>query len=106
VGELSHGRLGCVRSRLRLPREFKLAHQNRGAWDDPARAKEAGFEAKTATPEVLSAVVRRLLPAELRSRGIADPVAVCTKIALRLDGMVSEPAAETAEAVFKRLGGD
>jgi hypothetical protein len=68
--------------------------------------KEAGFEAKTATPEVLSAVVRRLLPAELRSRGIADPVAVCTKIALRLEGMVSEPAAETAEAVFKRLGGD
>lgn len=66
--------------------------------------KEAGFEAKTATPQVLGAVVRRVLPAELRSLRVSDPEAICTKIAVTLEGMVSEPASETAEAVFKRLG--
>ena len=68
--------------------------------------KEAGFEAKTATPQVLGAVVRLVLPGELRSRRVADPEAICSEIALTLEGMTSEPAAETAEAVFKRLGGD
>jgi hypothetical protein len=67
--------------------------------------KEAGFEAKTASPQVLGAVVRRVLPAELRSLRVDDPEGICTKIALALEGMNSEPAAETAEAVFKRLGG-
>jgi hypothetical protein len=68
--------------------------------------KEAGFDAKTATPQVLGTVVRRLLPAELRSRRIADPEAICTKIALALDGMSAEPVSETADAVFERLGGN
>ena len=68
--------------------------------------KEAGFEAKTATPKVLAAVVQRLLPDELRSRRVADPDAVCRTIAVALEGMTSESASETAEAVFKRLGGE
>jgi hypothetical protein len=68
--------------------------------------KEAGFEAKTATARILGAVVRRVLPTELRSLKVADPEAISTKIALMLDGMNSEPASETAEAVFKRLGGN
>ena len=67
--------------------------------------KEAGFEAKTATARVLTAVVQRVLPAELRSRRIADPDAICARIALALAGLASEPDAETAEAVFERLGG-
>src|SRR5687768_1394780 len=68
--------------------------------------KAAGFEAKTASPQVVGAVVRRLLPAELRSRRVDDPEAICTKIALALEGMTAEPARSTAEAVFERLGGN
>jgi hypothetical protein len=67
--------------------------------------KEAGFEAKTATPRVVAAVVERLLPKELRSRKVNDPEVVCKKIAVALEGMASEPASDTAETVFKRLGG-
>jgi hypothetical protein len=55
---------------------------------------------------VLGTVVRRLLPAELRSRRIADAEAICTKIALALEGMSAEPVSETADAVFERLGGN
>jgi hypothetical protein len=51
-------------------------------------------------------VVRRLLPAELRSRRVADPDAVCAKIAVALEGIASEPADASAESVFERLGGD
>ena len=68
--------------------------------------KEAGFEAKTASPQVVGAVVQRLLPAALRSRRVADPEAICSKIARALDGLLSDSASDTAEAVFKRLGGD
>jgi hypothetical protein len=67
--------------------------------------KQAGFEARSVTAAALGAVVRRVLPAELRSRAIADPEAICTKIALTLERMGSEPVAETPEAVFRRLGG-
>ena len=68
--------------------------------------KEAGFEAKTATARVLSTVVERVLPAELRSRRIADPDAICARIALALEGVAAEPVSDTAEAVFARLGGN
>jgi len=67
--------------------------------------KEAGFDAKTATPRVLAIVAQRVLPAELRSRRVADPEAVCSKIELALAGMTSESVSDTAEAVFARLGG-
>ena len=67
--------------------------------------KAAGFDAKTATARALTAVVERVLPAELRSRRIADPDTICAKIALALEGIAGEPATDTAEAVFARLGG-
>ena len=68
--------------------------------------KEAGFDAKSASPRALASVVRRVLPAELQSRRVADPETVCGKIALALEGLAAEPASETAEDVFKRLGGN
>ena len=68
--------------------------------------KAAGFDAKTAGARALAAVVQRVLPAELRSRRIADPDAICAKIALALEGVAAEPVSDTAEAVFARLGGN
>lgn len=68
-------------------------------------AKQAGFEPKTVTPQQLGVVVKRLLPAELASRGVADPDGLCATIARALESLASGPAAETPEAVFQRLGG-
>ena len=68
-------------------------------------AKQAGFEPKTVSPQQLGVVVKKLLPAELASRGIADPDALCATIARALEGLASGPSAESPEAVFQRLGG-
>ena len=68
--------------------------------------KAAGFDAKSVSPQMLSVVLRRVLPGELRSRRISDPDHICSKIALALEGVSADPAADSAEAVFKRLGGN
>jgi hypothetical protein len=67
--------------------------------------KQAGLDAKSVTAQQLVVVVKRLLPAELTSRGVADPDSLCTAIARALEGVAGGAAAETPEAVFQRLGG-
>jgi len=52
-------------------------------------------------------VVKRVLPAELRARGVKDADDMCSLIASRIAGMASAAttAGSSAEDVFRRLGG-
>jgi len=68
--------------------------------------KEAGLEARSATPDQLSVVVERILVGELRARGIENPDEVCEQLAIGLKSQESASSAgESPEDVFKRLGG-
>lgn len=67
--------------------------------------KEAGFAAASVTPVQIRAVVERVLPRQLASRGIADGDALCTHIAAGLSGVADAGGAESPEAIFARLGG-
>ncbi|MEB2343996.1 MAG: hypothetical protein OZ948_04595 [Deltaproteobacteria bacterium] len=70
--------------------------------------KEAGLEARTATPAELAVVVARILPRELRQRGVADEAAVCSRLSagLRTLDVGSAAAQDTPDAIFRRLGGE
>lgn len=68
--------------------------------------KEAGLDVKTASAEQLAVVVERILPEELRRRGVDDADSVCAGLATGLKRMGDGGAAsDTPEAVFARLGG-
>jgi len=70
--------------------------------------KEAGLEARTVTPSELRVVVEKVLPHELRQRGVADESALCERFnsGLRhLESSSSRPAEDTPDAIFRRLGG-
>lgn len=67
--------------------------------------KHAGLEARSVSPGQMCVTVERVLPAELASRGVADPKAVCDAIAGALHTLRGGAAAETPESVFARLGG-
>ena len=67
--------------------------------------KAAGLDARDVTPEQMSIAVARLLPGELKARGIENGDAVCAALEARLVGMESSHGADTPEAVFARLGG-
>ena len=66
--------------------------------------KTAGLEARDVTAEQMGTVVEKLLPRELRNRGVDNGDAACAEIAAGLRGIRSQTAAETPEAIFKRLG--
>jgi len=70
--------------------------------------KEAGLEARTATPSELAVVVAKILPRELRQRGVNDEAAVCSRLAagLRNLDVGSHAAHDTPDAIFRRLGGE
>jgi hypothetical protein len=67
--------------------------------------KAAGLDAHDVTPDQMGAVVDKLLPRELKARGVENGDAVCATLKARLVGMEPSRAAETPEAVFARLGG-
>jgi hypothetical protein len=68
--------------------------------------KEAGLDARSASPRQLSVVVGRILGRELRVRGIENADEVCDALALGLASQGSAPSlGESPEEVFKRLGG-
>jgi phosphate-selective porin len=69
--------------------------------------KEAGLEARTATPAELAVVVAKVLPRELRQRGVADEAALCGRLAagLRNLDVGAQPVPDTPDAIFRRLGG-
>ena len=67
--------------------------------------KQAGLEARSVTPEQMAVIVQKILPTELGSRGIDGAEEVCQAILAGLGKVERGPAAETPDAVFKRLGG-
>jgi len=71
--------------------------------------KEAGLEPSSATARELRVVVEKVLPRELRQRGVANDVEVCQRLTAGLKVLESEsrgPAADTPDAIFRRLGGE
>jgi hypothetical protein len=70
--------------------------------------KEAGLEARSASPSELAVVVAKILPRELRNRGVADEDAVCSRLAagLRNLDVGGQAAHDTPDAIFRRLGGE
>jgi len=68
--------------------------------------KGAGLDTGKVTPDQLSVVVEKRLPAELQARGIDNADAVCATLRQSLARMESAPSAgNSPEDVFARLGG-
>ena len=70
--------------------------------------KQAGLDASEVMATQMEVVVRRILPAELRSRGVSDAESLCVELAHSVLDIVEEEAgseAESPEAVFERMGG-
>ena len=67
--------------------------------------KQAGMEPRVVTGEQMSAVLRRVLPAELRARGVEDAERLCELVAKHLESSGSKAERQDSpEAVFRRLG--
>jgi hypothetical protein len=70
--------------------------------------KEAGLDAKTVTGEQMTVVLQKVLPGELKTRGVDQPESVCESIVQGLksfDGASGAADDNSPEAVFKRIGG-
>jgi hypothetical protein len=70
--------------------------------------KEAGLEARAVTPTELAVVVRKILPRELRQRGVPGEAALCERFASGLRSLgagAAEPRPDSPDAIFRRLGG-
>jgi len=68
--------------------------------------KEAGFDAREVSARQMYLVLKRVLPGELRSRGVQNTDGVCEELA-RTVAAVSEGAGSDApDAIFQRMGGD
>ncbi|HTY18715.1 MAG TPA: hypothetical protein VMH82_13385 [Myxococcota bacterium] len=71
--------------------------------------KEAGLEARSVSPSELAVVVQRILPRELRQRGVNDEGTLCDRFVAGLRNLEqsgARPAADTPDAIFRRLGGE
>ena len=70
--------------------------------------KKSGLDASSASPAQMQVVVKRVLPDELRRRGVDGGQQICDEIALGLVeqsfGMGPDQK-ESPESVFARLGG-
>lgn len=69
--------------------------------------KESGLEAKTVSAEQMAVVLQKVLPRELRTRGVDDSDSVCQRIVQVLErgGFGATGEDRSPEAVFKRIGG-
>ena len=67
--------------------------------------KEAGFDAREVSARQMYLVLKRILPGELRSRGVQNTDAVCEELARSVAG-ISEAGSDAPDAVFQRMGGD
>jgi hypothetical protein len=68
--------------------------------------KTAGLGAGAVTPAQMGVVLDRLLPSELRLRGIGDPEGHCAALASELGAArLAECRPEAPEEVFARLAG-
>jgi len=66
---------------------------------------DAGLETASVSATQLGVVIDRLLPRQLQSHGITDATTVCTRLHTALATVDERGAAESADAVFSRLGG-
>ncbi len=67
--------------------------------------KSAGLNPREVTTAQMLVVVKRVLPGELKARGVQEPDVVCSAIAGRIAGITPEKQGESVEDVFRRLGG-
>jgi len=69
--------------------------------------KQAGLDAAHVTAVQMRAVLEKILPGELRARGVADPESHCKALAALLSGRERTDAGSAAspEAIFARLAG-
>ena len=68
--------------------------------------KEAGLDARTVTLEQMQVMLEKVMPNEIRSRGVDDPDGVCTGIvtALKESDLESDAVeGESPESIFRRL---
>lgn len=68
--------------------------------------KQAGLEPRTVNREQMDVMLARLMPSELRGRGVDDPERVCQALRTSLEASCpgdSSPDAESPEAIFRRL---
>ncbi|TDJ15027.1 MAG: hypothetical protein E2O66_02005 [Deltaproteobacteria bacterium] len=68
--------------------------------------KEAGLDARTVTGEQMQVMLEKVMPNEIRSRGVDDPDGVCTGIVTALKESDLESSAgegESPESIFRRL---
>jgi len=71
--------------------------------------KEAGLEPRTVTPSELRVVAQKILPRELRNRGVQNETALCDRMVAGLQVLERQSggqAADTPDAIFRRLGGE
>lgn len=69
--------------------------------------KQAGLDARTVGREQMEVAVLRALPAQLATRGVEAPDAVCRSLVTGLKGFApagEAPGRESPEDVFGRLG--
>ena len=71
--------------------------------------KESGLDPRGVTAAEMRVVLDRVMPAELRTRGVADPDRICEALSADLRGLgpeAEQPATESPEAIFRRLARD
>jgi hypothetical protein len=66
--------------------------------------KDAGLEAKSITPAQMRVVLERVLPSELRSRGVRDFDTVCASLLTVVDAVGADvvEASDAPEDLFRR----
>ena len=67
--------------------------------------KQAGLDARSVTADQMRVAASRVLPSELKTRGVADPAAVEKAILAVPKDVRDDAGSESPEAVFARLGG-
>jgi hypothetical protein len=69
--------------------------------------KRAGLDANSVTSAQMSVVLERVLPEEIRSRGVARSEELCRGVAAALRGAHPDESgpSESPEAIFRRLAG-
>jgi hypothetical protein len=69
--------------------------------------KEAGLDARGVTVEQMVVMLRKVMPGEIRSRGVEQPEAVCDAVVKALQAAHpstgSAADSESPEAIFRRL---
>ena len=67
--------------------------------------KKAGLQANGVSPDQMSVVTERILPDELRSRGVEDVEGICGALVSGLKRLEVGAVQESPEEVFRRLSG-